>query len=365
VNVAPSPMTAASRLRAALVVLALLLAGCNDNGNGDAAPSPPVDETTTTTEPDGEWATCENPDEGYEVGYPADWETNPGDVMSPCSVFHPEPFEVPEATELPTDLAVAISVDPVSYDDVISPDPTETLESEEAGSVDGRDAVRFEAVATGTGLFPEGMQNTRWVVRVDGERTLIARTTDVGDPPYATKQQVLDDMMERLSFVASPDEGPDPVGEPQLGEVATPDFPFLAGETAFLVDVRAAAHDGFDRVVLEFDGTEQPAWRVTYADPPILEDASGRPVEVEGGAFLELRLTPATGVDLTGPEFEETYDGPTELRVDGNVVTEVVRIGDFEQNLAWVIGVDERRPFAVAFFADPLRLVVDIFDRPA
>jgi hypothetical protein len=104
---------------------------------------------------------------------------------------------------------------------------------------------------------------------------------------------------------------------------------------------------------------------VTYVDPPIVEDGSGNAVEIEGGAFLELRLTPATGVDLTGPEIEETYDGPTELRVDGNVVIEVVRIGDFEQNMAWVVGLDERRPFAVAFFADPLRLVVDIFDRAA
>jgi predicted small secreted protein len=114
VNAVSSPMKAPGPLRAAFVVLALLLAACNGNGDdtADTTTRPPVDETTTTTEPDGEWATCENPDEGYEVGYPADWESNAGDVMSPCSVFHPEPFEVPEATELPTDLAVAISVDP-------------------------------------------------------------------------------------------------------------------------------------------------------------------------------------------------------------------------------------------------------------
>ncbi len=44
------------------------------------------------------------------------------------------------------------------------------------------------------------------------------------------------------------------------------------------------------------------------------------------------------------------------------MTTEVVRVGDFEANLAWVVGVERPAPFAVAVFHDPLRLMVDILD---
>jgi hypothetical protein len=45
---------------------------------------------------------------------------------------------------------------------------------------------------------------------------------------------------------------------------------------------------------------------------------------------------------------------------NGLVVTEAVRTGDFEANMASVVGLDQRSPLAVTFLEDPLRLVVDI-----
>jgi hypothetical protein len=58
-----------------------------------------------------------------------------------------------------------------------------------------------------------------------------------------------------------------------------------------------------------------------------------------------------------------TYLGPTRIPVhEGNVATEVVRIGDFEANLAWVVGLERPSPFAATVLRDPLRLVVDVLD---
>lgn len=153
-------------------------------------------------------------------------------------------------------------------------------------------------------------------------------------------------------------EGPGPIAEPGTQEVRTDDFPGGGGGIARLRDVRVGAHQGFDRIVLEFAGEEPPSYRVRYVEPPVRQDGSGNEVEVAGKAFLELRLTPATG---HSPGGDATYRGPSRLNArNARAVTEVVRTGDFEANLAWVAGVDRRRPFAVAFLEDPLRLVVDV-----
>jgi hypothetical protein len=157
------------------------------------------------------------------------------------------------------------------------------------------------------------------------------------------------------------DDGVEPIGEFGTRTVETDDFPMGGGNIAQLVDVRVAAQDGFDRVVLEFDGTDVPSHRITFLEPPIQQDGSGNPVEIDGEAFLELRMTPASGVDLSGEAFEETYTGPDRVTAGGtSTVTEVVRTGDFEANLAWVIGMDREAPFAVEWLRDPLRLVVDV-----
>jgi hypothetical protein len=145
-------------------------------------------------------------------------------------------------------------------------------------------------------------------------------------------------------------------------DVATADFPSGSGEVALLADVRTGVHEGFDRIVLEFEGDEPPSYRVRYIDPPVREDGSGNEVEVEGSAFIEMHLAPAAGVDLSGDgeEFEQTYTGPTRLSPGGEVVRELVRTGDFEANLTWVAGVDGRGGFDVTVLTSPLRLVVDV-----
>ena len=135
-----------------------------------------------------------------------------------------------------------------------------------------------------------------------------------------------------------------------------------AAETSLLTDVRVARHEGFDRVVFEFEG-EVPGYDVRYVEPPITEDGSGDEVDVAGEAFLAVVMQPASGFDLSEGEGEETYTGPT--RIEGtdsgtSVIQEVVRTGDFEAVLGWVIGISDRVDFRVDALEAPGRLVVDV-----
>jgi hypothetical protein len=130
-------------------------------------------------------------------------------------------------------------------------------------------------------------------------------------------------------------------------------------ETALLIDVRAAPHPGFDRVVFEFENGV-PGYRVGYAERPILADGSGDEVAVTGGAVLVVRMEPALDADLTVESAPRTYTGPTRFAPDAAVVSELVRTGGFEAVLAWAVGVDKERPFRVTRFENPARIVLDI-----
>lgn len=167
------------------------------------------------------------------------------------------------------------------------------------------------------------------------------------------------------STTAAEDEGLEPIGDASTETRWSDDFPTAGTEVALLTDVRAARHDGFERIVFEFDGDAAPSYRVGYVEPPVRQAGSGNVVEVAGSAYLEVQLQPASGVDLSGPEYRETYLGPdrVELSAQGPA-RELVLTGDYEATMGWVLGTEGRAPFAMAFLQDPLRLVVDVLDQP-
>jgi hypothetical protein len=132
-----------------------------------------------------------------------------------------------------------------------------------------------------------------------------------------------------------------------------------AKETSLLTGVRAAAHDGFDRVVLQFRG-DLPGYQVGYVQRPVLEDGSGKPVRVTGGDVLLVRMEPALDADLTKESAPRTYTGPTRFSPTTSSVRELVRAGGFESVLSWAVGVDEKRPFRVTRLENPSRIVVDV-----
>ena len=134
------------------------------------------------------------------------------------------------------------------------------------------------------------------------------------------------------------------------GSTTPTSAPGTASGVALLTDVQVG--DGV--VTLTFrDGT--PAYDVQYVEPPITQDGSGAEMQVAGAAFLSVRMEPASGVDLSGEDYEETYTGPERIPGSG-VIAEVVRTGDFEAVLSWVVGLDEQRAYRVEADASMLRV---------
>lgn len=133
-------------------------------------------------------------------------------------------------------------------------------------------------------------------------------------------------------------------------------------EPAELTRVRLGAHDGYERVVFEFQG-ELPGYDAGYLESDPVEDGSGDPVDVKGAEVLSVRIHPASGFRMSDNSYETIYTGPTRLAGAAAPVIEVVRSGDFEAQLTWVIGLDERQPFVVSTLSSPPRIVVDIADR--
>ncbi|MGY1651195.1 AMIN-like domain-containing (lipo)protein [Geodermatophilus sp. SYSU D01119] len=131
-----------------------------------------------------------------------------------------------------------------------------------------------------------------------------------------------------------------------------------AGAQVTVTGIRTGRHDGFDRVVLEADGTGTPGWDVRWVDAASSQ-GSGEPVAVAGGAVLQVALTGAgtpydTGVD-------EYAGGPVAGQGTANV-TEVVFDATFEGTTVAFVGARAEAPFRVYLLQDPVRVVVEVAD---
>jgi hypothetical protein len=120
--------------------------------------------------------------------------------------------------------------------------------------------------------------------------------------------------------------------------------------------VRAARHEGYDRVVFELAGTGTPGWSVEYVDSPSSQ-GSGAAVDVPGAAYLQVTLQGTTYPYESGAE--EVPRGP--VAVSGtDVVQGVSYDATFEgTSVAWV-GTTGRAPFRVYSLTGPSRVVVEV-----
>jgi hypothetical protein len=123
---------------------------------------------------------------------------------------------------------------------------------------------------------------------------------------------------------------------------------------ALQTDVRLGRHEGHDRVVLELRPGSRPGYRVRYVRPPVIQDASGTEIQVDGEAFLAVPMEPPPA--STSPETPARLHGPDAgpgSSAGPELVLEVFRTGDFEAVLSWVAGLAERSPFRVQSFSRP------------
>jgi hypothetical protein len=131
-------------------------------------------------------------------------------------------------------------------------------------------------------------------------------------------------------------------------------------ETMYLTNVTPGADECTAKVVFELDKRAPgPGFEVSYqpASTAKIEDASGNPIEIDGDAFLVVKLTPAMTAKIDGDQVTKTYTGPRRLG-GTDPITEVVKTGDFEGVVTWVIGLDSKRPFTTK--ASDSELVVEI-----
>lgn len=125
---------------------------------------------------------------------------------------------------------------------------------------------------------------------------------------------------------------------------------------ALLRDVRVAAHDDFDRIVLDFGDDALPGYRVEYVDRPVRACGSGAVVELPGDAWLSIELSPANAHDEQGRATVTTRDLPVSLPV----ILRVRSTCDFEAIVTWVAGVGAPNRFRVLELDAPGRIVVDV-----
>jgi hypothetical protein len=123
-----------------------------------------------------------------------------------------------------------------------------------------------------------------------------------------------------------------------------------------LVDVRVGEHDGYDRIVFEFDNGI-PEYVLAEAGPPYTEDPSGLPMDVEGASILHLSLIGGTRWDSA---YGATYDGPLSFEPGFDKLVQLVEAGDFEAVSSWYIGLTADSCARILDLDDPDRLVIDI-----
>jgi hypothetical protein len=131
-------------------------------------------------------------------------------------------------------------------------------------------------------------------------------------------------------------------------------------ETMYLTNVTAGADKCTAKVVFGFEEQAPgPGFEVSYqpADTAKIEDGSGNLIEVAGNEFLVVKLNPAMTGKIEGEQVVKTYTGPRRLP-GTDPITEVVKTGDFEGVVTWVIGLDSKRSFTTN--ASDSALVVEI-----
>lgn len=120
--------------------------------------------------------------------------------------------------------------------------------------------------------------------------------------------------------------------------------------------VRTGRHEGFDRIVFEFDSGGLPQWDIAHLEAPPRDCGSGAEVPLAGEATLQVRFSGARAHTEAG----EGTSGPRRRTVGLPVVRELVRTCDFEAEVTWVAGLATRAAYRTRVLADPARLVVDL-----
>ena len=152
----------------------------------------------------------------------------------------------------------------------------------------------------------------------------------------------------------------EPIPSEDLGPF-TCDLPIHVDATVALANLtatRIGEHDEYDRVVFEFE-QGIPEVSIERAEPPFTEDASGKPLEVDGSSFLRITMRGGTAQMEDG---SSSYDGPSAYDPEFETLTALVRGGDFEAQSTWYVGMTNEACIRIGVLTDEgaPRLVIDL-----
>jgi hypothetical protein len=148
-------------------------------------------------------ATCTNPVRDYTISYPFSWFTNDAfDSLPACSWFAPVQFAIDDVKDVPSEVAIWISVFPGASGTVNQA----VVSLYEEVTIDGYSGWRREQ--TGTiyegGGFEAQLPGYAYVAVLGPERavepTLRAFTASDGSNDYELNKAVLDRMMARFDY---------------------------------------------------------------------------------------------------------------------------------------------------------------------
>lgn len=253
----PFPLRAIVAPFAALTLFAAAC-GTDEDASGDQTTSETTDSSTTTDRPstttdgsdqptstDNASTSTSEPSspaieltescpstEGFSISYPEDWSTNDSNIVAPCTMFDPEPFEVQDGTDARF-AAINAYVDQVPFTDALP-----ASDDRSVTAIDGHQAVRVDGAADGQGLYDDGTRYTRYLVDVEDQQTLILDLIDVGldDGAFEQLRPTLDRMARSLT-IEGQTSGDSVVarfsgGGAPFSVTATPDDDQLCLETA-------------------------------------------------------------------------------------------------------------------------------------
>jgi hypothetical protein len=140
-------------------------------------------------------------------------------------------------------------------------------------------------------------------------------------------------------------------------------------QIAFLTAVDVTEEGCLDVIVFEFEEPGvgaglPPGYIVEYQPGPFTvgEGDDAQEYDIAGSAFLVVTLQNASRTIVSEtPGQQATYGGPTDFVPGGlNQLQEMLLVVDAPDQLQWVIGLGEERPFLVDAAARPPRVTVKI-----
>jgi hypothetical protein len=136
-----------------------------------------------------------------------------------------------------------------------------------------------------------------------------------------------------------------------------------SSRTAPLVSIRGAQHDCYDRLVFDIRPGGADGYSVEYVDE-VLEEGSGKPVPLRGGA----RLAVVVQAPAYGDDGKPTYvpaDRRELVDVTGwRTFRQVAWAGSFEGQSTVGLGVRAELPFRVLVTDGGTHIVVDVAHEP-